>query len=129
MIMVDALANALISLKNSDIRNKEMCEVKASNLAGAVLKILQAEGYIGKFRLEDDGKAGIYEIELLGKINNCGVIKPRLSVSYKELTDMEKRYLPARGMGRLIVSTPKGLLTSIEAKSEKIGGKLIGFVY
>lgn len=126
---MDTLANALITLKNNDIRNKAGCGIKASKLTGAVLKILQTEGYVGKFRFEDDGKAGIYEIELLGKINNCGVIKPRLSVSYKELVDMEKRYLPARGMGRLIVSTSKGLLTSVEARNEKIGGKLIGFVY
>lgn len=126
---MDTLANALITLKNNDIRNKSACGIKASKLIGAVLKIFQTEGYVGKYKFEDDGKSGIYEVELLGKINNCGVIKPRLSVSYKELVDMEKRFLPARGMGKLIVSTPKGLLTSVEARNDKIGGKLLGFVY
>lgn len=126
---MDTLANALISLKNADIRNKEECKIPASKLIGAAFKILQAEGYIGKFKFIEDGKAGIYEVELLGKINSCGVIKPRLSVSCKELTNLEKRYLPARGMGRVIISTPAGLLTTTEAREKKIGGKLLAFVY
>ncbi|MEM3026452.1 MAG: 30S ribosomal protein S8, partial [Thermoproteota archaeon] len=41
----------------------------------------------------------------------------------------EKMFLPAFNVGLLIVSTPQGLMTHSEAKSRKIGGRLIAYVY
>ena len=41
----------------------------------------------------------------------------------------EKRYLPSKELGFLIVSTSKGLMTNIEAKQKKLGGRLIAYVY
>jgi small subunit ribosomal protein S8 len=126
---MDTFANALIALKNSEIRCKRSCEIKASKLIGSVLKIMQREGYIEKFAFIDDGKSGIFAVNLIGKINNCRAIKPRFSVGYKELIVWEKRFLPARNIGFLVLSTSDGLLTNAEAKQKKVGGKLLAFVY
>jgi small subunit ribosomal protein S8 len=128
--MVDTLADSLISIKNNEMLGKSECCVKpASKIAGAILKIMQREGYVGNFEYLDDGKAGVYKIQLLGKINNCRVIKPRYNVKADGFEKWEKRYLPARAMGILIVSTPQGLLTHTEAKMAGTGGKLLAFVY
>ena len=41
----------------------------------------------------------------------------------------EKRYLPAKQFGILIISTPKGLMTHVQAMDKKTGGKLIAYCY
>ncbi|MGC9132866.1 MAG: 30S ribosomal protein S8 [Nanopusillaceae archaeon] len=61
--------------------------------------------------------------------NFSKVIKPRFPISYRELEKYEKRYLPARGFGILLVSTNKGMKTNEECKKEKIGGVLVAVVY
>lgn len=128
--MVDTLSDALTNMKNCENVGREECIVRpASKLVGSVLKIMQKEGYVGNFEFIDDGKAGIYRVELLGKINDCKAIKPRFSVGYGELEKFEKRYLPARGFGIIIMTTPNGVLTQKGAKEQKTGGKLLAFVY
>ena len=128
--MADTLADSLIHLKNSENAGKKTCEVKpASKILGSVFKILQKEGFIGNFEFVDDGRAGIYRVQLMGKITNCGAIKPRHSVSKNDYTAWEKRYLPSKNLGTLIISTPNGLMTHKEAEEGKTGGKLIAFIY
>ena len=68
-------------------------------------------------------------MNLLGNINKCGVIKPRFNAKMKDFERFEKRYLPGKGMGILIVSTSKGIMTLEEARKQKIGGKLLGYCY
>lgn len=127
---MDTLANALIMIKNAEKISKKGCVIKpASKLIGEILKIIQNQGYIGNFEFIDDGKAGMYKVELLGKINNCKAVKPRYSIKKDDILKWEKRYLPARGIGILILSTPKGILSNKEAKSANTGGKLLAFVY
>jgi small subunit ribosomal protein S8 len=127
---MDTLANALVSLKNSELMGKKGCEIRpASKVIGNILKILQKEGYIGDFEFVDDGKAGIYKVKLLGKINNCLAIKPRYSISHDDFTKWEKRYLPAKDFGVLIISTPRGIVGHQEAKQLHTGGKLLAFIY
>jgi small subunit ribosomal protein S8 len=65
----------------------------------------------------------------LGRINNCGVIKPRYSVKKNDLEKFEARYLPAQDFGVLILTTTKGVVSHVKAKELGIGGKLLAFVY
>jgi small subunit ribosomal protein S8 len=127
---MDTLANALTTLKNHEALGKKECEISpASKLIGSILKIMQREGFIGNFEFIDDGKSGFYNISLIGKINNCRVIKPRYSVAYDGFLKWEKRYLPAKDFGVLIVSTPHGIVSHHEAKQLHTGGKLLAFIY
>ncbi|MAG78181.1 30S ribosomal protein S8, partial [archaeon] len=59
----------------------------------------------------------------------CGVIKPRFSVKIDGYEKFEKRFLLSKDFGLIIVSTSKGIMTHIEAKEKKLGGKLLAFVY
>jgi len=127
---MDTLANALITLKNHEMMGKRECEIKpASKLIGSMLKIMQKEGFIGEFEFIDDGKAGIYKVALAGKINDCRAIRPRYAITRGDFLKWEKRYLPARDFGILIVSTPHGIVSHHEAKQLHTGGKLLAFVY
>jgi len=130
MTRMDPVADALINLKNNDMASKKQCFFRpASKILGEILRVMQKNGYISTFEFVDDGREGIYRVELLGKINQCRAIKPRYAVKKSGFEKYEKRYLPAKDVGMIVVSTPKGVLTHHEAKAEGIGGRLLAFVY
>jgi small subunit ribosomal protein S8 len=126
----DPLSNALNTIYNNERRHKRECIVwPASKLMGQVLRVMQKNGYIGEFEFIDDGRAGKYRIQLLGRVNKCGVIKPRYAMKVTEVEGWEERYLPSRDVGVLIVSTPKGVLSHADARSSKTGGSLLAYVF
>ena len=130
MPATNVLSNLFASLQNAEMRNKKNCMViPASKLASEVLRVLQKKRYIGEFEYIDDGVGGKLMVQLLGRINKCGVISPRFPVKSVKLVDWEHRYLPAVGVGILVVSTPQGVMSHSEAQDKGIGGRLIGYVY
>lgn len=131
--MLDTLANVLATIQNAEMRGKkETVIMPASKLIAAVLRVLQQEGYIGEFEYIDDGRWGKFRVQLLGRINKTNVIKPRMPVSYRELTAMPeslRKYLASRDIGILILSTSQGVMSHKEAIKRKIGGVLLAYVY
>lgn len=123
------LADALSAIKNAERVGKKEVIVKASKMIREILKIMQKHGYIGKYEFIFDGRGGKYRIELKGKIIDTNVISPRFSVKVDEFEKWEKRKLPARGVGLLILTTPKGILDHRTAKELHVGGKLLCYVY
>ena len=127
---MDTLANGLTTILNNEMRNKRECIISpASKLLGRVLRIMQLNGYIGEFEFVDDGRSGKFKVQLLGRINKCGAVRPRFSVRIDEFEKWEKTFLPSRDVGLLVVSTPKGVVAHRETKENQIGGKLLAFVY
>jgi len=130
MSLVDPIADALIAIKNSEMAAKKECLYRpASKLLGEILKVMQSKGYISSYEFLEDGRDGVYKIGLVGKINQCRAIKPRHAVKKNKFEKFEKRFLPARDVGIIVVSTPKGVLTHKEAKDQGLGGRLIAYVY
>jgi small subunit ribosomal protein S8 len=129
-IVMDTLANGLTTLVNNEMRNKRECIIRpASKLLGRVLRIMQLNGYIGEFEFVDDGRSGKFKVQLLGRINKCGAVRPRYSVGIGEFEEWEKKILPSREVGTMVISTPKGVLSHREAREKNLGGKLLAFVY
>jgi len=127
---VDVLSNGLTSIVNNELRNKRECVISpASKLLGRIFRVMQLNGYIGEFEFIDDGRTGKFRVQLLGRVNKCGAIKPHFSVKMNEFEMWEKRFLPSRDIGMLIVSTSKGVMPHKEAKEKGIGGKLVAYVY
>jgi small subunit ribosomal protein S8 len=127
MTLNDSLANVLSFINNQEkLGKKELTTLNNSKVNRAVLTILQDEQYIGSFEELEDKKL---KINLLGRINKCGVITPRFKVKVSDYEKYEKRFLPAMGFGVLIVSTNKGLMTNAKAKELNLGGTLICFAY
>ena len=126
----NVLGNLFATIFNNEVRNKKEClAIPASKLASAVLRSMQKNRYIGEFEFIDDGIAGKFKIQLLGRINRCGVISPRYSVRKDGYTRWERQFLPAVGVGILIVSTPQGVMSHNEAQEKGLGGRLVGYVY
>ena len=119
MVLMDPLANALSVIKNAESTGKRDCMIDpASKIIGNVLKVMQ-----------DQGKAGMLKVRLIGKINKCGVVKPRFSVGKAEMEKWEKRYLPARNFGTLILTTSQGVMSHYDAAKKGIGGEILAYVY
>ena len=124
MSLMDPLADALTNIRNNELQVNDSCVISpASKLIGQVLKKKKKENYV------DDNRAGKFIVELEGNINKCGVIKPRHAVKKDEFEKFEKRYLPAKNFGILIVTTPEGIMTHNEAKERGIGGRLLAYMY
>lgn len=130
MTLNDPLSDTLSSMLNSErIGKRELHVTPASKSTISVLNILKANMYIGDFKEEKTSRGNVVTVNLIGKINKCGTIKPRLSIGYAEFEKFEQRFLPAKGMGILIISTSQGMMTLDEAKEKAIGGKLVAYCY
>lgn len=126
----DPLASALSGLDNAEnVGNLTFTVTPASNTIGSVLEVLYDRGYVDGFEYVEDGKAGKFDVELRGAINECGVVKPRYSVGADGYEKWEKRYLPARDYGTLIVTTSHGVMSHYDARQEGIGGQVLAYVY
>ncbi len=126
----DLLNDALVSLRHADLQGKAVVTLApASKLVGEVLRILQTNQYIDGFTFVQNGRGGSYEVKLSRRINSCGVIKPRLAVRARDLEKFEARYLPAQDFGRLVLSTSRGVITQVEAREQKVGGRLLAYVF
>jgi small subunit ribosomal protein S8 len=127
--MTDHLADALNTLKTHEIVGQNVCTVEASKLVEEILKLLKQHRYLADYQKVDDGKGGQYEVRLDGRINDCGVIKPRLPVRRHEWAKKEQEFIPGFGVGLLIVSTSQGIMTNTDAEKRHIGGRLLAYVY
>ena len=126
----DTLSNALSLILNNAKIGKSECVVKpVSKLIRETLKVMKEGMYIGDTEDVQDGRGGMLKVHLLNSINKCGAIKPRYSIKKGEFEKFEKRYLPAKGMGILIVSTSRGVTNHIDAKNKGVGGRLLASCY
>uniref|UniRef100_A0A7C3YFG7 Small ribosomal subunit protein uS8 n=1 Tax=Geoglobus ahangari TaxID=113653 RepID=A0A7C3YFG7_9EURY len=126
----DTLSNAMSAIKNAERIGKSEVQIRpASKLIGKVLNVMKEYGYIKEFEVKDDHRGGVITVKLLGRINDCGAIRPRFSVKRTEYEKFEKRYLPARDFGILIVSTTQGVMSQKEAIERGLGGVLLAYVY
>jgi small subunit ribosomal protein S8 len=123
----DVVADALNMIRNAVKARKETVKVdRISNLLIEILKIMKQEGAVKKYKI--DSKEKTVEITI-GELSECKAVKPRFTVKKDQIEKYRRRYLPARDIGTLIISTNKGLITHNEAFEEKIGGCLIAYFY
>ena len=130
MSLNDPLANCLSHIINCDKKGKSECFVRpSSKLLLSILEIMKDNKYIGDYEIVDISMGGVIKINLLGNVNNCGVVKPRFSITKKNFEMFEKRYLPAKGFGLFIVTTSSGVMEHKKALEKNIGGKLVAYCY
>jgi len=123
----DVVADALNMIRNAKKARKENLEIRRiSGLLIGVLKIMKQKGAIKRYRM--DLKQKSVEIDL-GDLTECRAIKPRFTVKKTDIEKYRRRFLPARGIGTIIISTNKGLITHEEAEEKATGGSLIAYFY
>ncbi len=126
----DPLANVMSAILTYEkTGKKELLIHPVSKTIRRVLAIMQERGYVGAIEEMSEGRGGFAKLNLLGNVNLCGVIKPRFSIKTDGFLKFEKRYLPANGVGILILSTPEGFMTHEQAREKGYGGRLIAYCY
>src|SRR5205809_7473524 len=103
---MEPISNMFSSILNNERRHKHECIVyPASKLMGQVLRVMQKYGYVGEFEFVDEGRGGKFKIQLLGRVNECGSGRARLSSTNGEFEKWRKRLLPSREVGIVLPST------------------------
>jgi len=126
----DPLANVMSAIVSYEKTGKRELLVNPLNkVIRRVLAIMQEYGYIGNLEELSAGRGGFAKLHLMNHVNKCGVIKPRFAIQADEFQKFEKRYLPAAGVGILIISTPEGIMTHEQAREKGIGGRLLAYCY
>lgn len=129
MTLNDPIADALSKINNAVKALNKIVILKKSKFLIRILDLLKEEGYIGSYEIQEDGKQGLIKVNLLGTINKCSIVKPRYPVTVENIETFEKRFLPAKDFGIIMISTNKGLLTQKSAKQNNVGGTIVGYCY
>ncbi len=129
MSMQDTVADMLTRIRNAQQANKSAVSMPSSKLKLAIAKLLLDEGYIATAEVDGDKKAQLniglkyYEgkpvIEEIKRVS-----RPGLRI-YKGASELPK---VKQGLGILIVSTNKGILTDRAARAAGVGGEVIALV-
>ena len=131
MSLSDPIGDMLARIKNSQSRNYKKIEMPSSKFKTKIAEVLKNEGYIIDFKVIDVEKKGKLEINLKYNLGNPvinsieRVSKPgrRIFSSAESLPKINN------GLGIAIVSTPKGVMTDIDARKQNIGGEIICKVF
>ena len=131
--MTDPIADFITRIRNAVRANHRIVQIPASNLKKEMTKILKEKGYILDYKFEEDTKQGLIKIALkyhpVTKVpairNLTRISKPGLR-KYAGVGAMPR---VTNGLGIAILSTSKGVMTDKEAKTEKVGGEVLCYVY
>ena len=132
MTMTDPIADMLTRIRNANTVGHETVEIPASKMKKAIAEILKEEGFIADFDVIDDGKQGIIKVTMKYGARKEKVItgikkisKPGLKV-YAKANDVPK---VLGGLGTVIMSTNKGIMTGKKAKAANVGGEVLCYVW
>ncbi|HXG30053.1 MAG TPA: 30S ribosomal protein S8 [Thermodesulfobacteriota bacterium] len=126
--MTDPIADMFTRIRNALIARHKSVDVPASRIKIEITRILKEEGFIGDYKVVEDGVRKMIKIDLLYTPDGEAVIKEIQRVSKPGCRAyVSKRDLPRvrGGLGISIVSTSRGIMTGTEARRLKIGGELI----
>ncbi len=132
MPVTDPIADMLVRLKNASLAEHEKVDIPASKLKVRIAEIMKEEGFIKNFRLIEDRKQGILRVYLKYGPGNERAISGLAKVS----TPGRRLYVGAEkipsvlgGMGMVILSTSRGVVTDREARKAKTGGEVLCYVW
>lgn len=132
MTMTDPIADMLTRLRNANSAHHDAVTMPSSKLKSNIAKILQAEGYITSWNVEDAQVGKVLTLQLKYGQNReralsgvRRVSKPGLRV-YAKSTNLPK---VLGGLGVAILSTSSGLLTDRQAESKGVGGEVLAYVW
>ena len=132
MSLSDPIGDMLARLKNSQLRNHKKIELPSSKFKTKIAEILKSEGYIID-----------YDVVTLENNKTNLLISLKYSSGNPVISSIERISKPGRrifssadslpkvnnGLGIAIISTPKGVMTDIDARKQKVGGEIIGKVF
>ncbi len=131
-MVTDPIADFLTRIRNAQMAGHRIVEIPASNLKKRITEILYVQGYILKYKFEEDTKQGLIKIALKYDVaTKQPAIRTLQRVSRPGLRQYAKPTEIKRvinGLGIAIISTSKGVLTDKQAKLENVGGEVLCYI-
>ncbi|MBP6357801.1 MAG: 30S ribosomal protein S8 [Sediminibacterium sp.] len=132
-MVTDPIADFLTRIRNAQMAGHRMVEIPASNLKKRMTEILYNQGYILKYKFEEDTKQGLIKIALKYDENTKQpAIRTLERISRPGLRQYAKPAEIKRvinGLGIAILSTSKGVLTDKQAKAANVGGEVLCYIH
>jgi small subunit ribosomal protein S8 len=134
MAVTDPIADYLTRIRNAQQAGHRIVDIPASKEKKAITEILYTNGYILKYKFDDEaGKHGIIKIALkYDPVSKSPIIRDLQRVSRPGLRQYRKAdELPKiiNGLGIAIISTSRGIMTDKQARAENVGGEVLCYVY
>jgi small subunit ribosomal protein S8 len=132
-MVTDPIADFLTRIRNAQMAGHRVVDIPASNLKKRITEILYNQGYILKYKFEEDQKQGIIKIALK---YDAGTKQPAIqSLERVSRPGLRQYAKPAEirrvknGLGVAILSTSKGVMTDKEARAQNVGGEVLCYIY
>ena len=131
MSLNDPIGDMLARIKNSLLRNHKKVELPSSNFKVKIAEVLKNEGYIVDHKVSSIENKAVLQIELkynygspvISTIQRISKPGRRIFSSAESLPKINN------GLGIAIISTPKGVMSDIDARKQKVGGEIICKVF
>jgi small subunit ribosomal protein S8 len=131
--MTDPIADYLTRIRNAVMANHKVVEIPASNIKKEMTRILFEKGYILNYKFEEEGPQGSIKIALKynpeSKKNAIKSLQRISKPGLRKYVDSSNIPRVLNGLGVAIISTSQGLMTDKEARSLKVGGEVLCYVY
>ena len=131
MSLSDPIGDMIARIKNAQQRNHKKVELPSSNFKKKIADILKNEGFIKEFKVNKEGNKPTLSLELKYHSGN-----PVIS-TFERVSKPGRRIFSSaeglpkinNGLGIAIISTPKGVMTDIDARKQRVGGEIICKVF
>ena len=131
MAVTDPIADFLTRIRNASKARKLRVDIPASNMKKSLAEILKSQNFIKDYSIVEDNKQNLIRVEL--KYSNGSpaisglkrISKPGLRI-YKNSNDLPR---VLNGLGVAVISTPKGLLTDKDARTQSVGGEIVCYIW
>ena len=131
MSLSDPIGDMIARIKNAQLRNHKIVELPSSNFKISISEILKSEGYIIDYKINDDNKKPTLSINLKYHSGNpvISTIERISKPGRRIFSSAESLPKINNGLGIAIISTPKGVMTDLDARKQKVGGEIICKVF
>ena len=131
MSLTDPIGDMIARIKNAQVRNHKKVDLPSSKFKIKILDILKAEGFIIDYKINDENNKSTIKVDLKYHSGN-----PVIS-TFQRVSKPGRRIFSSaeglpkinNGLGIAIVSTPKGVMTDIDARKQRVGGEIICKVF
>ena len=131
--MTDPIADYLTRIRNGIQARHRVVDIPASNLKKDITKILFDKGYILNYKFVDEGPQGTIKIALkydpVTKVNAIKKLRRISSPGLRQYVGYKDMPRVLNGLGIAVVSTSHGVITDKEARTLKVGGEVLCYVY
>nr|YP_010583669.1 ribosomal protein S8 [Hippomane mancinella]UGY85763.1 ribosomal protein S8 [Hippomane mancinella] len=131
----DPIADIITSIRNADMNRKGTVRIAATNITENIIKILLQEGFIENVRKHQEGNKKFLVLTLRHRRKKKGPYRTSLNLKrisrpgLRIYSNYQKIPRILGGMGIVILSTSRGIMTDREARLERIGGEILCYIW